>query len=122
MVNKISLPGNSLARFQVLEYLRAFLFGRLGWARVNCLMVISGAFAIFRKSALAEVGGYRMDTVGEDMEVVLRMHRLFTERKRPYRIGFVPRPICWTQVPEDLQKSGPATPALAARARGESSL
>jgi cellulose synthase/poly-beta-1,6-N-acetylglucosamine synthase-like glycosyltransferase len=102
----IALPGRSLPRFQIIEYLRAFLFGRVGWARLNCLMVISGAFAIFRKAALVEVGGYRVDTVGEDMELVLRMHRIFTDRKRPYRIMFVPDPICWTQVPEDRRSLG----------------
>jgi cellulose synthase/poly-beta-1,6-N-acetylglucosamine synthase-like glycosyltransferase len=102
-VRSVGLAHNWLARFQTLEYLRAFLFGRVGWARLNCLMIVSGAFAIFRRSALVEVQGYRTDTVGEDMELVLRMHRQFVDRKRPYRIILLPDPICWTQAPEDMR-------------------
>jgi cellulose synthase/poly-beta-1,6-N-acetylglucosamine synthase-like glycosyltransferase len=86
-----------------VEYLRAFLFGRIGWSRLNSLMIVSGAFAIFRRTALIEVGGYRTDTVGEDMELVLRMHRVFRQKKRSYRVIFLPDPICWTQVPEDMK-------------------
>jgi cellulose synthase/poly-beta-1,6-N-acetylglucosamine synthase-like glycosyltransferase len=102
-VKKVRLARHPLARFQIVEYLRAFLFGRVGWARINSLMIVSGAFAIFRKTALIEVGGYRTDTVGEDMELILRMHRTFYDLKRPYKILFLPDPICWTQVPEDIK-------------------
>lgn len=106
VVKEVRLARHSLARLQLVEYLRAFLFGRLGWSRLNSLMIISGAFAVFRKTALVEVGGYRRDTVGEDMELVLRMHREFAGKRKPYRIDFVPDPICWTQVPEDLKSLG----------------
>lgn len=102
-VKQIRLARRRLARFQIVEYIRAFLFGRLGWSRLDALMIISGAFAIFRRTALIEVGGYRTDTVGEDMELVLRMHRFYCDKKKPYRILFLPDPICWTQVPEDLR-------------------
>ena len=102
-IKQVRLARSSLARFQTLEYLRAFLFGRIGWSRLNCLMIVSGAFAIFRRTALVEVGGYRTDTVGEDMELVLRMHRAFSHKKRPYRIIFLPDPICWTQAPEEMK-------------------
>jgi cellulose synthase/poly-beta-1,6-N-acetylglucosamine synthase-like glycosyltransferase len=102
-VKQVRLARRSLARFQIVEYLRAFLFGRVGWSRLNSLMIVSGAFAIFRRTALIEVGGYRTDTVGEDMELVLRMHRVFFDKKKPYRIIFLPDPICWTQVPEDVR-------------------
>jgi cellulose synthase/poly-beta-1,6-N-acetylglucosamine synthase-like glycosyltransferase len=102
-VKRVRLAHNMLARFQTMEYLRAFLFGRIGWTRLNSLLIVSGAFAIFRRVALIEVGGYRADTVGEDMELVLRMHRVFTDKDRPYRIIFLPDPICWTQVPEDMK-------------------
>ena len=105
-VKKVKLARRSLARFQVVEYLRAFLYGRIGWARLNSLMIISGAFAIFRRTALVEVGGYSSDTVGEDMELILRMHRVFFDKKKNYRILFLPDPICWTQVPEDLKSLG----------------
>ncbi len=103
--NAVRVAGSNLARFQTIEYLRAFLFGRIGWSRLNGLMIVSGAFAIFRRTALVEIGGYRTDTVGEDMELVLRMHRVFRQKKA-YRIIFLPDPICWTQVPEDLKSLG----------------
>jgi cellulose synthase/poly-beta-1,6-N-acetylglucosamine synthase-like glycosyltransferase len=101
MVKKVRLSRCSLVRFQVVEYLRAFLYGRVGWSCINSLMIISGAFAVFRRTALVEVGGYSTDTVGEDMELVLRMHRVFCDKNIDYRILFLPDPICWTQVPED---------------------
>ena len=95
------LPRHWLARFQVLEYLRAFLFGRMGWSPLNALMIISGAFGLFRKDAVLAVGGYRPDSIGEDMELIVRLHRHFRLTGQPYRITFAPDPICWTEVPED---------------------
>ncbi len=103
VVKEVRVARSAFARFQTVEYLRAFLFGRLGWSRLNSLMIVSGAFAIFRRTALVEVGGYRTDTVGEDMELVLRLHRVFAQKKKPYRIVFLPDPICWTQAPEDMK-------------------
>lgn len=97
------IPGNALARFQVIEYLRGFLFGRMGWAAVNALPIVSGAFGIFSRRSVLEVGGYRHDTIGEDMELILRLHRHHRSRKIPYRIDFVPEPICWTEAPESLR-------------------
>jgi cellulose synthase/poly-beta-1,6-N-acetylglucosamine synthase-like glycosyltransferase len=97
------LPRNPLALFQVMEYLRAFLFGRLGWAPMNALLIISGAFGIFYKEKVVSVGGFRTDTIGEDMELVMRLHRVLTKRGVPYRIAFVPDPVCWTEAPEDLR-------------------
>ena len=99
---KPGLPSNIWALYQVVEYLRAFLFGRIGWSWLNSLLIISGAFGLFRKSCVIDVGGFRTNTVGEDMELVLRMHRYLTLNQVPYRITFVPDPICWTEVPEDL--------------------
>jgi len=88
-----------LPLIQIVEYLRAFLFGRMGWSTGNSLLVISGAFGLFEKRAAVLAGGYATDSVGEDMELVVRMHRYRLERRQPYRIGFVPDPICWTEVP-----------------------
>lgn len=96
------LPRNPLALVQVIEYLRAFLFGRLGWSPINALLIISGAFGVFRKEAVVEAGGYRTDTLGEDMELVVRLHRQRRLAGKPCRITFVPDPICWTEAPEDL--------------------
>lgn len=98
----VGLPRNLLALLQIVEYLRAFLFGRLGWSPMNAVLIISGAFGLFRKEAVVAVGGYRHDTVGEDMELVVRLHRHYRLNRIPYRITFVPDPICWTEAPESL--------------------
>lgn len=96
----VRLPRGWLARFQVVEYLRAFLGGRVAMSAMNCLLIVSGAFGIFRRSAVIEVGGFRTDTVGEDMEIIVRLHRRMRQLERPYRIVFQPDPVCWTEVPE----------------------
>lgn len=100
-LTKVGLPENYWALFQVVEYLRAFLFGRLGWSTINGMLIISGAFGIFKKEAVILAGGYRTDTIGEDMELVVRLHRIYRERRIPYSIQFMPDPICWTEAPED---------------------
>ena len=102
----IGIPSNMLARFQVVEYLRAFLFGRLGWSPLNSVLIVSGAFGLFRKEVVVRAGGYRTDTVGEDMELIMRLHRLYRLRKEAYRVTFVPDPICWTEAPESLKVLG----------------
>lgn len=100
---QVDLPRNPWALFQVMEYLRAFLFGRLGWSSVNAMLIISGAFGLFRKQTVIDVGGYRTHTIGEDMELIVRIHHVMRAQQRPYRIEFVPDPVCWTEVPEDRQ-------------------
>jgi len=102
-LSRIGLPKSPLVLMQITEYLRAFLFGRMGWAPLNALLIISGAFGVFKKEAVILAGGYRTDTVGEDMELVVRMHRVMRELGKPYRITFVPDPICWTEAPSDLK-------------------
>lgn len=102
-LSRVDLPKNPLALLQVVEYLRAFLFGRLGWSAMGALLIISGAFGVFRREAVVSVGGFRRDTVGEDMELVVRMHRVLREQGRPYRMVFLPDPVAWTEVPEDLR-------------------
>ncbi len=102
-MEKVGLPGNFLALVQVVEYLRAFLFGRMGWSPINALLIISGAFGVFHKETLIEVGGFNKEAIGEDMELVLRMHRIMKAKKRPYRITFLPDPVCWTDAPENLR-------------------
>jgi cellulose synthase/poly-beta-1,6-N-acetylglucosamine synthase-like glycosyltransferase len=98
----VALSRDLLPRIQVVEYLRAFLFGRMGWASLGGLLVISGAFGVFEKRSVIEAGGYATDSVGEDMELVVRLHRSLRDNKRPYRIGFVPEPVCWTEAPTSL--------------------
>ena len=101
-VVEVALPRSTLATVQVLEYFRAFLIGRVGWSAANALLIISGAFGLFRRDLIEEVGGYAEGTVGEDVELVVRMHRHLRERGVPYRIEFVPDPVCWTEAPETL--------------------
>lgn len=102
-ISKVKLPTSSIAMFQVVEYLRAFLTGRMGWDSLSSLLIISGAFGAFRKSEAIEVGGYTVGTVGEDMELVVRLHEYMRKNKRKYRIKFLPDPVCWTQAPEKLK-------------------
>lgn len=101
-VVKVALASTLLPIFQVVEYFRAFLSGRMAWQAVNGLLIISGAFGMFKKSAVIEAGGYNRDTVGEDMELVARIHRTKLEKKEPYRVVFVPDPVCWTEAPESM--------------------
>jgi cellulose synthase/poly-beta-1,6-N-acetylglucosamine synthase-like glycosyltransferase len=103
LLTHVRLPSNVLALFQIVEYLRAFLFGRLGWSPLNAMLIISGAFGLFHKDSVVTVGGYRSDTIGEDMELVVRLHRHFRLSGQPYRITYVPDPVCWTEAPEDLR-------------------
>ncbi|MDR5906138.1 glycosyltransferase [Franzmannia qiaohouensis] len=100
------IPRSLLARFQIVEYLRAFLFGRLGWSPMNAVLIISGAFGLFDRERVMAVGGYSTSTVGEDMELVVRLHRYHRERRLAYRIHYLPDPICWTEAPEDLGTLG----------------
>ena len=102
-VTRIDLPDSWLARFQVVEYLRAFLSGRVFMSAANALLIISGAFGLFRRDAVIEVGGFRHDTIGEDMEIVARLHRRWRDTNRPYRVVFQPDPVCWTEAPETLK-------------------
>ncbi len=99
----IGLPKSRVAMFQIVEYLRAFLTGRVGWDAVNSLLIVSGAFGAFKKDAVIEVGGYAKNTIGEDMELIVKMHDYFLRNKRKYRIKFVPDSVCWTQAPETLK-------------------
>lgn len=102
-VTRVSLPKSLIARLQVLEYLRAFLAGRMGWSELGGTFVISGAFGLFRRSTVVELGGYDTNTVGEDMELIIRLHRHCLEADIPYEIAYIPDPVAWTQCPEDLK-------------------
>jgi len=101
-VTEIGLPKKTLEAIQVLEYTRAFLSGRTGWNLIKSLLIISGAFGVFRKDMVVAVNGYRK-TVGEDMDLVMRLHMHCIDNKIPYKIFFVPDPVCWTQVPFTIE-------------------
>jgi cellulose synthase/poly-beta-1,6-N-acetylglucosamine synthase-like glycosyltransferase len=105
-LRRVCLPKKSIEVIQVVEYLRAFLIGREAWAQANMLMIISGAFGVFRTDLVRSVGGYRSSAIGEDFDLVARLHRHLREKKADYRIQFVPDPVCWTEVPSDLRSLG----------------
>lgn len=99
-ITEVNVPKKLLAQFQTLEYLRAFLLGRLAWGFLDGLLLISGAIGVFKKELLIASGGYDRGTIGEDMELVVRMRRYAREHDIKYKVGFVPDPLCWTEVPE----------------------
>jgi cellulose synthase/poly-beta-1,6-N-acetylglucosamine synthase-like glycosyltransferase len=98
----VRLPRRFLPLVQIVEYLRAFLMARLALGQMQALMVISGAFGMFRRDRAVEVGGYSHGTVGEDMELVVKLHRHMRDRRIPYRVEFIPEPVCWTEAPDSL--------------------
>jgi cellulose synthase/poly-beta-1,6-N-acetylglucosamine synthase-like glycosyltransferase len=102
-MRRVRLPRKSIEVIQVVEYLRAFLIGREAWARGNMLMIISGAFGVFRTDLVRAVGGYRSGSIGEDFDLVARLHRHLRQQGADYRIEFVPDPVCWTEVPSDMR-------------------
>ena len=103
---KVKMPKKVLPNFQIVEYLRAFIAVRTAWSKLNCLLIISGAFGMFRRRDLILAGGYSDDTVGEDMEITTRIHRVLRENDRKYKISFVPDPVAWTEVPDTLRVLG----------------
>jgi cellulose synthase/poly-beta-1,6-N-acetylglucosamine synthase-like glycosyltransferase len=105
-VVKTRVPRQLLAGVQTVEYLRAFLFGRLGWNRLGGNLIISGAFGLFQREPVIAAGGYTHDTVGEDMELVLRLRRRGYELGGPKRVDFIPDPVAWTEAPETARVLG----------------
>jgi cellulose synthase/poly-beta-1,6-N-acetylglucosamine synthase-like glycosyltransferase len=105
-LRRVRLPRKPIEAIQVIEYLRAFLIGREAWAQGNMLTIISGAFGVFRTDLVRAVGGYRPQAIGEDFDLVARLHRHMLDKRADYRIQFVPDPMCWTEVPSDLKSLG----------------
>ena len=116
VANGATIEGGSIIRarlshvpvvtFQVLEYLRSFLVGCASGSRTNNLLIISGAFALYRRDLVVAAGGYRVGVVGEDAEMTTRLHRYLLERRRPYHLVAIPDLVCWTEVPETLRILG----------------
>lgn len=110
MITNLKIPQNNIARLQTIEYIRAFMAGRVGWAQIDCLLIISGAFGLFKKDRIIEIGGYltssgkyKKDTVGEDMELVVRLSRHMIEKKKKFKINYAFNANCWTEVPESYK-------------------
>lgn len=97
-----SIPPKMVERFQIVEYYRSFLSGRVSWGATNSMLIVSGAFGVFKKQTVIEVGGYKTNTIGEDMEIVVRIHRYMKAHKRKYKIIFCEDAVCWTQGPMSI--------------------
>jgi len=100
-IAEINLPKKAIEKFQVVEYLRSFLFGRPGWNLLDATFIASGAFCIFHRETTIEVGGFSDETVTEDVDIVASIHRYLREKKRKYRMVFSTDPVCWTQAPDN---------------------
>lgn len=103
VVVKYRMPNRLLTCMQVLEYDRSFLAARILFDQFNGSIIISGAFGLFKKSTVVDAGGYDSTTVGEDMELVMRLHVFCREHGIPYRVRYATDAICWTQAPEKLR-------------------
>lgn len=102
-VVEMKSPKKAIVIFQMIEYLRVFLNSRVAFNGLNANLIVSGAFGIYSKQAVINVGGYSVGTIGEDMEIIVKMHSFYRKNKIPYRIVYVPDAICWTQVPESYK-------------------
>ncbi len=98
-----TMPKNVLACMQVLEFDRSFLASRIFLDRFNANMIISGAFGLFKKDVVIAAGGFEVNTVGEDMEIVMKLHNFCITQDIPYKIKYVPEAVCWTQMPTTLR-------------------
>ena len=96
---KVHFPNKWYPMFQELEYVRAFLFGRMAWSQINGLLLVSGGLGMFDKEVVIEAGGYWHKSLGEDMELIIRMRKLMYEKKEKFKIQYIPESLCWTEVP-----------------------
>lgn len=101
-ISKLNLPKKILPLMQIMEYIRAFLIGRLAWSHIGIVTIISGAFAIFRRDIAIEAGGFNLKAIGEDFDLVMKIHKLCSKKKTDYKMSFVPETVCWTEAPEKL--------------------
>ena len=96
------LAKNPLVIMQTIEYIRAFLIGRIALSKFNLVLIISGAFSVFNRKWVIDAGGYSADIIGEDMELVVKLHKLIKERKSNHKIAYVADPVCYTEAPQKL--------------------
>jgi cellulose synthase/poly-beta-1,6-N-acetylglucosamine synthase-like glycosyltransferase len=97
------LPSTLLPRFQIVEYLRTFLANRVGWSAIDSMLLISGAFGLWRRDTLVSIGGFNRNITGEDLELTLRIHRVLRKRGEEFQVLSLPDPVCWTEAPDDLR-------------------
>ena len=100
---KVQLSNKILVLLQIVEYIRAFLMGRLAYSRLGIVTIISGAFAVFKRDIAVAAGGFTHNTMGEDLELVIKIHKYCCRHKIKYQMRFVPEPVCWTEAPESME-------------------
>ncbi len=105
-VVKVRLPQKRVEIYQVVEYLRSFLFGRTGWDLLGGTLIVSGAFAVFHRESVVDAGGFEHDTVTEDMDLIVQLHRWAIHNQRRIRMSFTSDPVCWTECPANFQMLG----------------
>lgn len=101
VLKKLNVPLDLVPTVQVVEYIRAFLIGRMGWGEINGLLLVSGAFGMYPRTRLIQVGGFSSKTVGEDLELCIRLRVHMEKLKKPYKVVYVPETLCWTEAPPD---------------------
>ncbi|MCH7401196.1 glycosyltransferase [Belliella kenyensis] len=95
----VQFPDNWWASFQELEYIRAFLFGRMAWGQINALLLVSGGLGMFDREIVIQVGGYWHKSLGEDMDLISRMRKYMHDQQEKFKILYIPETLCWTEVP-----------------------
>ncbi len=105
-LEKAQAPPTWMARIQVVEYLRSFLLGRMAWSRLKALIIVSGAFGVYRRDLLLGLGGLDGESLAEDAELVIRLHYHLRNKGSDHRLAFLPDPVCWTEVPRDTKELG----------------
>lgn len=103
VLKELRLPVDFVPMVQVVEYIRAFLIGRMGWGEINGLMLVSGAFGMYPRTRMIEVGGFNHATVGEDLELCIRLRVHMEKLKKPYKVVYVPETLCWTEGPPNSE-------------------
>lgn len=101
-IERMKLPPTWVERLQVVEYLRGFLFGRPGWDLTGGTLIVSGAMAMFQKRSVVDAGGFSLETVSEDMELIVRMRRRAAREKKRIQTSFILDTICWTECPSSV--------------------
>ncbi|WP_231862367.1 glycosyltransferase family 2 protein [Nonlabens marinus] len=101
-LEKVHFPTSWYPMFQELEYVRAFVFGRMAWSQINSLILVSGGLGMFDKEVAISSGGYTHNSLGEDMDLIIRMRKEMYDRNVKFKIKYIPESLCWTEVPPNL--------------------
>lgn len=98
-IRELRTPRRWVERIQIIEYLRSFLLARTGWSRLGGVIIVSGAFGVYRRDVLVGVGGFDIESLGEDADVIVAIHRRQRALRHDYRVVSLAEPVCWTEVP-----------------------